>query len=358
MPPPVHGMALVTAAVSRSIAAHCAVVLADISPGKLQRGAAYHLRKSWRVLGALLLLLRQALGRHRRLYLPADARWGLIYTSLLGSCARLLGFRIVVHHHSFAYLVAADWRMRLLTRCCGPRARHVLLCEAMEARMRGLYPAAQHTLVLSNALFCSESARPARPAGCGLRLGHLGNLSRDKGLDLVLSLFEMLQRRHPRSRLVLAGPPVQDEDVRMLADARARLGAAIDYRGAVDEQAKGRFYGDIDVFLFPSRATEAQPLVILEALASGVPAIAFERGCIAPLLAGGGGIAVQPQEDFVAASLPILSRWAGDERSMEEASRQALDSFRRLRQDALRERETFLSQLTGAGRGRSRPTSA
>lgn len=350
MPPPIHGMSLVTAAVCRSIAAQCRLYLADISPGSLQRGSRYHLRKSSRVVRALLLLLRKAPSSNKRLYLPADARWGLMYTTLLGGCARLLGFSILVHHHSYAYLVQGDWRMRLLTRCCGPRTLHVVLCEAMRDRFAALYPAAKTTLVMSNAVFCSSSARSAQPSGSGLRLGHLGNLCRDKGLDIVLSLFQELQRKYPQSRLVLAGPAVDALDERMLAAARSRLGSALDYRGTVDEQGKSRFFSDIDVLLFPSRSTEAQPLVILEALASGVPTIAYERGCIGPLLGRGGGVAVDVRQDFLQASLPILTGWADDDRSLLSASRQASDSFRRLQAAALQERDEFLRHLTGAGR--------
>jgi glycosyltransferase involved in cell wall biosynthesis len=112
--------------------------------------------------------------------------------------------------------------------------------------------------------------------------------------------------------LVVAGPTVDRSGERLLVHAKTRLGDALDYRGAVHGDAKTTFFHDIDVLLFPTRyANEAQPLVVLEAMAHGVPVIAAARGCIAENI-NGAGVAVPAESDFVTVAVRIVFDQAND----------------------------------------------
>ncbi len=122
--------------------------------------------------------------------------------------------------------------------------------------------------VIPNLIMPSASAaRPAR--GKSVRLGALGRLHADKGLDI---LFEALADPVLRSRdwhLTLAG---EGEDEAVLRQLARRLGLAerIDFRGWYDDPK--RFFGEIDILCMPSR-TESFGLVLIEALAQAVPVI-------------------------------------------------------------------------------------
>ncbi len=347
LPPPVHGMAAVTDRVARLLEPRCRLSTVSISPGKLDRSLTYHLRKLGRVGRAWLELIRYGFSRGRTLYLPPDARWGQLYTASIVALGRVLGYRIFLHHHSFAYIDADDWRMRWITRFAGRRATHVLLCQDMADRFCERYPAVGRTRVLSNADFLEAPEGEGPSQGQGLRIGHLSNLCHDKGLDVVLDLFRALHRRLPNARLVLAGPAVGAADRQQIEQAQAELGDALRYLGPLDASGKASFHREIDLFVFPTRYfNEAEPLVVLEALAHGLPVIAWGRGCIPCILADGGGIVVEPAREFVGEALPILEAWADEPDTLVAAQRGAAERFRALHGAARDQLGEFMKDLT------------
>lgn len=111
------------------------------------------------------------------------------------------------------------------------------------------------------------AARP--PASPPLRLGFIGQLSREKGLDLLLDAVDSLTAG---TELVVAGEGVLDD--------QARSHALVEHRGRVAGEAKERFFADIDALVVPSRVPEVAPLVIDEATVRRVPVIGSRRGGI------------------------------------------------------------------------------
>jgi len=332
LPPPVDGMSRVTALVldrlTERLRGRGGVEVADLSPGWNGGGFGYHRRKVGRVLGAMGRLaggMRR--GADRRFYMPVDAGWGALYTAALAGTARLFGYERTLHHHSFATIATPTWRMRLLTRIAGPDCTHVLLCPAMQLRFQRTYPAARTCMTMSNAIFTPPDPTPRPPRGGPLRIGHLSNLCDDKGLGTLFTLLRHLQTAGVDAKLVLAGPGLKQRDNAMIAAGLLAFDGAVEYRGPVGGADKAAFYRDIDVFVFPTRyRNEAQPLVLFEAMAAGVPVVAHERGCIGSDIPREGLV---PQEgDFVAAALPILSAWDADRAALASASEQALTRAR------------------------------
>ena len=65
----------------------------------------------------------------------------------------------------------------------------------------------------------------------------------------------------------------------------------------------------MDAFVFPTKYNnEAEPLVVWEALAAGIPVIAYDRGCIQRQVALAGKI-IPKENDFVTDSLTVLHEW-------------------------------------------------
>jgi glycosyltransferase involved in cell wall biosynthesis len=350
VPPPVHGMAVVTASVHEKLAP-CGQ-LVNLSPGSLRRGLAYHLQKSLRVLLALWSLMWCSRGRSV-VYLAADANWGLFYSVLLAGLARLRGIGMAIHHHSFAYVNARDRRMSWLTRIAGPAATHLLLCPCMETRFRQLYPWVEQTLVVNNAAFVEPVAR-SRVAGSRLRVGHLSNLSVEKGLDLVIDSFRELRREMPGATLLLAGPPADHRAGLLLKAAAGEFGNSVRALGPIEGDAKLDFFDQIDVFLFPSRyVNEAQPLVLIEAMRQGVPTIALSRGCIDDLLADGGGRCVARSEEYVDEVLAAVRSWR-EPSQMAEAASLARRRYAALRSEAEADLRGFFEFLRAGAATRQR----
>ncbi len=322
LPPPTDGMSRVTALVLDRLRSRGNVEVADLSPGWNGGGTRYHAMKAFRVLLAGLRLAAGVTQPDRRFYMPADSGLGIFYTTALVGAARLFGYERTLHHHSFATISKPTWRMSLLTRVAGEDCTHVLLCPAMQMRFQALYPAARTAMTMSNAIFTPPEPRPRRRKDGPLRIGHLSNLCTDKGLDTLFTLLRALQVEGVAAKLILAGPGIGRMDNALVAAGLVAFDGNVEYRGPVEGEAKAEFYRDIDVFAFPTRyKNEAQPLVLFEAMAAGVPVLAYERGCIGSDIPRPG--LVTQDQNFVEAVLPTLRRWAGDRDALALASEQA-----------------------------------
>jgi glycosyltransferase involved in cell wall biosynthesis len=341
-PPPVHGASLVTLKLAERLRGHMPVICCDISPGAA-RGLAYHVTRAWRVLKTAAVVL--ASPRGATVYLSAAGGSGLAYTAFLAGIARLIGRTIVVHHHSFAYINHRSGLMALVAAFAGSRALHLTLCQRMASKLQALYPRALRTAVLSNAfLFAPAPARLNAGDGMPLRLGHLSNLSREKGLHDVLALQEDLQRRGAPTELLLAGPTANAEDADRVTSAVSRSAGRIRHLGPLYDKAKDDYFAGIDVLLFPSRyVNEAEPLVLFEALAQGVPVIAYDRGCIAEQLGDDGGVIVAAAASFAEDAASVVVDWASDRARLHSAQSDALRRMTALADDAAVQ---FLELLT------------
>jgi len=349
-PPPVHGAAVITAAVADRLEGHARIRRCDISPGRLTRGPAYHLRRVWRVF-ATAAAIAENVGRPGCVYISAAGGSGLLYNLLLTAVARLLRQRLFLHHHSFAYLDRRSAVMALLVRVAGGAAVHVVLCPRMAALLRERYPLAARSLIVSNAAFYPAGTAAADRAPGGLVLGHMGNLTDEKGLDLVLDLYREALSSGLAAQLVLAGPTADATAAHEIAAAQEASGAGLVYRGPVYGADKARFFADIDVFLFPTRyVNEAEPTVLFEALTHGVPVIALGRGCIPEQLGvidgeGPGGVVVPVGDAFVKRAAEALRIWAASPERFAAARRAAHARMTELHDQAARDLESLLRAM-------------
>ncbi|OLC14203.1 MAG: hypothetical protein AUH29_10905 [Candidatus Rokubacteria bacterium 13_1_40CM_69_27] len=112
----------------------------------------------------------------------------------------------------------------------------------------------------------------------GLVLLYVGRLDREKRVDRVLRAFERVAGTMTRTRLVLVGQGTQADHLRRLTNALA-LQDRIHFLGVRPHDALAACYRAADLFLFASE-TETQGLVLAEAAACGVPAVAVDApGC-------------------------------------------------------------------------------
>ena len=286
LPPPAHGASVVTAAVTGRLSAAGGCVTVDTAvPGA---GPGYHARRAARHARAALAVLRHR--RDARVYLTGVGGHAVLYQVGIIAVCRAAGVRAVYHHHSYAYLTRRSRAMAALVRVGGPAVHHVTLSAGMADLLRRRYPRAVAGSVCSNVHFLpSPGGDPAGhpPSVSGppapLRLGHLGNLTLDKGLGRVVDAFRSVRAAGIPAELHLAGPVADDAAGAVLRAALAEL-PDVEHRGALARDEVPAFMRSIDVFLFPSTyRNEAQPLVVLEALLEGVPVLALPVGCLADL---------------------------------------------------------------------------
>ena len=146
----------------------------------------------------------------------------------------------------------------------------------------------------------------------GLR-GHpvvlfFGGLKPRKNLFLLLDVWAPVAARLPEARLVIAGGGPLRAGLEHHA-RRLGLEGRVVFTGYVPESEKAAHFNLADVFLFPS-AMEGFGFTVAEAMSSGVPVVASDRGSIPELVADGeSGFACDPAapDRFVERLVLLLS---------------------------------------------------
>lgn len=278
-PPPVHGFSAMTAALSAEIGKRRDVELCDLSsahPAAIVR----HLSQTARCLCAALHVVSFRMRGGHHFSIGANAGWGMLYTLVLVAVAKAAGLRIFLHHHSYAYINQRSVLMAFLTAIGGKRLQHVFLAQAMERAFFARYPQKSTALLLSNALFVPPGQPRAPRSGAPIRVGLLSNLGAEKGLYDFIETARRLKAGSLQVEMVLAGPASRTQDAKAIRAAVAE--GLLQACGPLYGTDKDTFFEGLDLFLFPTRyVDEAQPTVIYEALAAGVPVLAFARGAIA-----------------------------------------------------------------------------
>ena len=105
---------------------------------------------------------------------------------------------------------------------------------------------------------------------------YVGRLAAEKNLDGLAVAFEAIKRANARARLILVG------DGPMRVALEARLPKAL-FCGQQMGHDLARCYASADLFLFPSK-TETFGNVTVEAMASGLPVVAFADGAALELV--------------------------------------------------------------------------
>jgi glycosyltransferase involved in cell wall biosynthesis len=102
---------------------------------------------------------------------------------------------------------------------------------------------------------------------------HVGRLAAEKNVTLALCAFEAVRAREPSTRMVVVGDgPLRRRLEAEFPDAR--------FVGMQSGEALAAHYASADLFLFPS-LSETFGNVTLEALASGLPVVAFDTAAAA-----------------------------------------------------------------------------
>jgi len=125
-------------------------------------------------------------------------------------------------------------------------------------------------------LFCPGERSEARralglPGDAPLCL-YVGRLDREKSVERVIEAFASIAEAVSGVRLILVGQGSHEAALRRLASA-SPAGSAIDFMGSVSREGLPPYYRAADLFLFSSE-TETQGLVLAEAHACGLPAVA------------------------------------------------------------------------------------
>jgi glycosyltransferase involved in cell wall biosynthesis len=244
-----------------------------------------------RIDPASILALRRELRRGGTDVVHAHGFKGAFLTAL----SRPRGVPMVSTHHGewpteggrvHAYRAAVSWAYR-----SGDAV--VAVTEATRDRLirQGIKDNTLHIienfLHLATAPLESERGLPRDP-GRPPTLLFLGRLSLEKGCDVLMDALA-----HTRTPFVLEVVGIGPEEEALIHRAAARgLAERVRFRGFADDVRP--HLADADLLVMPSR-TEALPMALIEALCSGLPAVASAVGGVPDVIEDGvTGLLVQP----------------------------------------------------------------
>ena len=147
-------------------------------------------------------------------------------------------------------------------------------------------------------------------------IGFVGRISREKGLDVLLEIFNDLQKKYDNIMLLIVG----DGPLKQRFEGKKNLKLI----GFVSQKEVADYYRAMDIFVLPS-LTEANSLATLEALRSGVCCVNTDVGAIRDYIKDGyNGFFFQDKKELT----DILERLIKDEKLRMEIGKNAAESVK------------------------------
>ena len=235
-----------------------------------------------------------------KLQIPMVASW---HTNVHEYAARRLGW--LSHHFSKATAARLEDTVEELTlkaTCLLYRYAKVLyapnpsLCTLLEERTGRPCQLMQRGVETET---FSPQRRSRSDADTQLVLGFVGRLSVEKNVALLPKIDAALRERGVTASWLIVGHGSEEE---MLRTGLKEVTMA----GVLRGEALAEAYANMDLFIFPSH-TDTFGNVVLEALASGVPAIVTPNGGPASIVTDAETGRIAKDEDFAATIENILS---------------------------------------------------
>jgi len=134
----------------------------------------------------------------------------------------------------------------------------------------------------------------------------VGRLEKRKGLIYLLLAFERLKKKRKNIRLIVVGDGKEKRKLEKII--KEKKIKDVFFEGEIKKDDLPKYYRTADICCFPSIFGEAFGIVILEAMASGKPVVAFANKGYKEVLKGKGGeFLVKPKDtEALAEKLDLL----------------------------------------------------
>jgi glycosyltransferase involved in cell wall biosynthesis len=235
-------------------------------------------------------LLQAAVGSFRSdvaaVYLPiAQKNPAFVRDALFILMGRLARKPVAVHLHGavFSDFYRGQRRLgRALVRASVGRATlGIVLSDRLRPALECVLPSERVASVPNGVDLDPPTTHVRRGDGdAALRIAFLSSLYLRKGPVLFVQGFALAQRRCPGLRAIVGGEWADDasRDAILAAVREQGVEETVEFVGRVEGAAKAELLASADVFCFTSHLTEGQPLVIIEAMAAGLPVISTPAG--------------------------------------------------------------------------------
>ena len=109
----------------------------------------------------------------------------------------------------------------------------------------------------------------------GIKLLHLGRISYEKNIDQILESFKICLDKNLKLKLTIVGGGPDLSKLKALA-RKLKINKEVDFTGPIDHKKLRGIYNSHDIFVTAS-TIETEGLVILEAMACGLPVIGVKK---------------------------------------------------------------------------------
>jgi phosphatidylinositol alpha-mannosyltransferase len=142
-----------------------------------------------------------------------------------------------------------------------------------------------------------------------LNILFVGRFEDRKGLIHLLQAYHRLRKRHVDARLLVIGSGPKAREYRRFVGLRGVRD--VEWLGRVPDDDKARYFASADIFCSPATGQESFGIVLLEAMAAGVPIVASDiHGYKNVVQRGVQGLLVEPKNHRALAA--ALYKLAGD----------------------------------------------
>jgi phosphatidyl-myo-inositol alpha-mannosyltransferase len=154
-----------------------------------------------------------------------------------------------------------------------------------------------------------------------LNILFVGRFEERKGLIHLLKAYHRLRKRRVDARLLIVGAGPKEREYRRFVGLRGIRD--VEFLGRVSDQDKVRYFASADIYCAPNTGQESFGIVLLEAMAAGVPIVASDiHGFKNVIQRNVQGLLVEPRNPrALAAGLYALARDPDLRHEMGEAGR-------------------------------------
>ena len=229
--------------------------------------------------------------RPSAMYLPISQKTlGFLRDSLFILLCIVGRCRIIIHLHGGNFRNWYEQRSRVFRKFIRSILRSIdvmiVLSESFKKLFDGLIPSYKIVVVPNGVkgvqLEKSDIDVSKTLGQSSMVVLYLGTLKRQKGVLVLIRSIPYVLYKRPDIRFVMAGPWADYSDKEEVEEFIRvhELSHVVDFVGPVEGLIKWQILKRSDIFVFPGIQQEGQPLVVLEAMAAGLPIVYTNQGCL------------------------------------------------------------------------------
>ncbi len=202
----------------------------------------------------------------------------------------VLGRKVVMHDMGQYARELHDrlprWQAALLRWQLRRTAASILVGEAVKSAYAGLMPS-EKLFAAGIAVEDTREVRVDAARGPGLNVLFFSFMSVPKGIFVAFDAARQVLRADPFCRFTFGGGIASDAVGQAFAELRKDFPGRIVHLGHIEDvPTRTRMFREADVFIFPT-LRDASGLVLLHAMAEGLPIVASREGTIPEIVAEG-----------------------------------------------------------------------